>query len=859
MRWYQVLGAALACVISLCGLVFNAYSQPTDRALVTSDSGWVEFGDPGDVFDLAPDGGRTFAFWVRSELTRYHIKLLDKRIKRAQTFSTRQWGYSFFLHQFTGTVGFYLSLPLEGDASIVRKNEYYLMGGAGLSVVADGTWHHVALVQDGQWIHVYVDAKLDFSYEAPAPIADMVTENPLWFGWNDRDTIVYEGALDEMSAWGRALSASEIHDLAYGYPELTAPDLLAYWSFDGEDPNIASDSSPNGHDGRIYNAQRVAASRPLSPPFRDTMWYPLSLGLGVVLLMAGISWLSAMRLRTRNRELETQVTERTEEIRQQAEQLRSLDETKSRFFTNVSHEFRTPLTLTIGPLKDINDGHHGPVPEPIRRPVQQGLLNSQRLLRLVNQLLDVAKIEAAQLHLNRQPLSLVPYLRVLADAFTPLAERKAITFRRIFPDEPMVVSADPEHLEKVFTNLLSNAFKFTPEGGLIVLMVSGTAEAVTVVVRDNGPGIPAAEQAHVFNRFHRAYTTHKEAKVGTGIGLALAKELVELHNGEISVTSEEGFGATFTVSLPRLALGGDGLPSPEVPNLAPATVAVAASMPQTEPATAPDETLDHPTVLVVDDNAEIRRYVRSHLEPAYHVIEAVHGADGLTQARAVLPDLIVSDVMMPEMDGYAFCRAIKADPELDFIPVILLTAKASAQSKLEGLGEGADDYLTKPFSSDELKARIHNLITQRHRLRERFKAAPATPPLPERAVSLPASETITSADATWVKEVRTVIEAHLADETFNVTTLADTLGMTRAVLYRRTQDVLETSPAAYMWQMRLERAAQLLEARAGTVSEVAYGVGFKSVQHFARRFRAHYGCTPSHYLKARTTPKAEDT
>ncbi|GAB5519160.1 MAG: hypothetical protein RhofKO_14110 [Rhodothermales bacterium] len=839
--------SVLVVWFSLC--VPEVQAQSIDRALVTSDSGWVDFGDPGDVFDFAPGGGRTFAFWVRSELTRFHIKLLDKRYKRAQTFSTRQWGYSFFLHQFTGTVGFYLSVPLEGDASTVRKNGYYLMGGAGFSVVADGTWHHVALVQDGQWVHVYVDAKLDFSYEAPAPMAEIVTENPLWFGWNDRDTIVYEGELDEMSVWGRALSASEIRDLAYGYPEPADPDLLAYWSFDGEDPDIAADSSPNGYDGRIYHAQRVASSRPLSPPFRDTIWYPISLVLAVVLAVAAVSWLSATRLRARNRQLEAQVAERTEEIRQQAEQLKSLDETKSRFFTNVSHEFRTPLTLTIGPLEDLKRGHHGPLPADVRGPIHQVLLSSRRLLRLVNQLLDVAKIEAHQLHLNRQPLDLAAYLRVLADVFVPLAQRKAITFQQSIPAKSVPVSADPEHLEKVFTNLLSNAFKFTPEGGRIGLALMLAEETVTVVVRDNGPGIPSDELPHIFDRFHRASSPETTVQVGTGIGLALAKELVELHEGEIKVESEAGFGAAFTVVLPQLAWSGDGMPEVETPP--------AATVPdELAPITTDDEVVDDdasggPTVLVVDDNADIRRYVRSHLEPAYQVVEAVNGADGLAQARTVLPDLILSDVMMPEMDGYELCRAVKTDAELDFIPVILLTAKASSASKLEGLSEGADDYLTKPFSSEELRARVENLIHQRHRLRERFMTALPTEKrdVQADAESKAGESSVRSADAAWAEQLRATINAHLADEAFAVDALADAMGMARAPLYRRTQEVLALTPAAYLWQLRVERGAQLLVSGAGTVSEVAYGVGFKSVQHFARRFRAAYGVTPSQYAR----------
>ncbi|GAB5519162.1 MAG: hybrid sensor histidine kinase/response regulator transcription factor [Rhodothermales bacterium] len=596
-----------------------------------------------------------------------------------------------------------------------------------------------------------------------------------------------------------------------------------------------------------YWPESGATLRVTVPPYLyETMPFNVVLAVtGLALVWAGFNW-RARRHKRREAELEAQVAERTEEIRQQAEQLKSLDETKSRFFTNISHEFRTPLTLTIGPLEDLNRGHHGPLSATVRESIQQVLLSSRRLLRLVNQLLDVAKIEAHQLHLNRQPLDLAAYLRVLAEVFVPLAQRKAITFQQSIPTEPVAVSADPEHLEKVFTNLLSNAFKFTPQGGRIALTLALTEEAVRVVVRDNGPGIPASELVHVFDRFHRASSPETAAQVGTGVGLALAKELVELHEGEIHVESEEGFGAIFTVVVPRLAWSGDGLPEMQAP---PAAMAAAEQAPSVADVDrAEEETADRPTVLVVDDNADIRRYVRSHLESAYNVVEAAHGAEGLAQARTMLPDLIVSDVMMPEMDGYELCRAVKADSELDFIPVILLTAKASSESKLEGLSEGADDYLTKPFSSEELTARIENLIRQRHRLRERFMATASPSGPTEESTATPAAQP--SAEDVWAERVRRIVEAHMADETFTVDALAAQLGVSRTTLYSQMQDLMGISPAAYLWQVRLEHAAHLLETQAGTVSEIAYGVGFKSVQHFARRFRAVYGCTPTQYAKA---------
>jgi len=327
---------------------------------------------------------------------------------------------------------------------------------------------------------------------------------------------------------------------------------------------------------------------------------------------------------------------------------------------------------------------------------------------------------------------------------------------------------------------------------------------------------------------------------------------VELHDGTISVESEVGFGACFTVTLPSMPA--EDAVVPTSPQAAGAVDALAWPDGATGDGAAEhaDEALDdQPTVLVVDDNDEVRAYVRSHLDPHYRVLEAENGEAGVQMARAHMPDLVLSDVMMPKLDGYGLCRAIKADAELAFIPVVLLTAKASSESKLAGLGEGADDYLTKPFSSDELLARVSNLIAQRKRLQGLFLASPPAPIATPAAVAQ-----VPSADAAWTEQLYTVIAARMADEDFNVEALADAMGMDRTSLYRRMQTALDRSPSAFLHEVRLARGAQLLVARTGTVSEVAYGVGYKSVQHFARRFRRQFGCSPTEYIQAEAAPAA---
>jgi len=405
------------------------------------------------------------------------------------------------------------------------------------------------------------------------------------------------------------------------------------------------------------------------------------------------------------------------------------------------------------------------------------------------------------------------------------------------------------------------------------------AETWTVSVRDSGPGIPADDVPHVFDRFFRGEDAASPAQVGSGIGLALTKELVELHRGIISVESEEGFGSRFIVTFQRGCehLSPDeidadsrlltGLPDRRDESLredgvsmpaSDASIAGPADGSESEveddrggedTAEAADARADVVTVLLVEDNADVRAYVRKHLARTYRVIEASNGVEGVAQVREVLPDLVLSDVMMPEMDGVDLCRTLKSDPATDFIPIVLLTARAEVDDRLDALGVGADDYLTKPFNVTELRARIDNLIQSRQYLRERFSG----PPLSVEAHTVEVS----SMDRQLIERVQSVVEERIGDEDFSVDDLAEAVGISRAHLYRRLQELLDESPSSLIRSLRLERAAQLLEQRAGTVGEIAYGVGFKSLSHFSRSFRTHFGHVPSEHA-ARSEPGASE-
>lgn len=546
-------------------------------------------------------------------------------------------------------------------------------------------------------------------------------------------------------------------------------------------------------------------------------------------------------------------------VEEQAEHLARLDAAKSEFFANVSHEFRTPLTIALGLLAPWVEGpdraadgrghglsHADPaaLPEAARRDLRQVLLNNRRLLRLVNQLLDLAELESGTLALDRQRMDLRAALDGVAEAFVGLAERRGIAFRRVLPDGPVRAPADPDHLETILTNLLSNAFKHTPEGGTVTLRLVAGDEAVRIAVADTGPGIPADEQDVIFERFQQA---EGASGTGTGIGLALTRALAERHGGGVAVESTVGEGATFTVTLPRAGEGPDAGASSEATveaSLVPGGGADALGGDGVEgrdarvlDADGPTASPDRPTVLVVDDNSDIRAYVRRTLAEDYRVVEAADGAAGLERAREHTPDCVVADVMMPGMNGVDLLAALRDDPATDFIPVVLLTARAAPADKQKGLDAGADDYLTKPFRPAELTTRIRNLIAQRLRLRERLRADGAEVREGTGTDDEPASP--------FLRKVKDAIRAHLADEDLTVSTLADAVGASRSKLYRRLGDATDASPAELIWQVRLDESRELLRAGEGTVSEVAYSVGFKSVSHFTNRFRERFEEPPS--------------
>lgn len=536
-------------------------------------------------------------------------------------------------------------------------------------------------------------------------------------------------------------------------------------------------------------------------------------------------------------ELSELVEEQTYQLKEQAEKLLEVDKAKSKFFANVSHEFRTPLTLIIGPLKDITKNTDTISKEDTAKKAKLALRNSNRLLKLVNQILDISKVESGTMELKVSEVDLVVIIRSIVKAFGSLAEQRQVNVEQRFSVEKIPVFIDTDSIEKVFVNILSNAFKFTPTSGSISIKVEEGDEFINVEVIDSGPGVEESELAHIFDRFYQTNESSAVNQVGTGIGLALTKDLVELHKGSIKVESELGSGLKIIISLKKGKTHFEEHQLAEIIEENNIEDRLEVEYAEAHEVPSDHSEVGETTILIIDDNQEIRSYLHEHLSPRYRILEEENGLEGLKSAREHLPDIIICDVMMPKMDGYEFCKELKKSPETDFIPVILLTAKAEQSDKLEGLGLGADDYIMKPFDIEEVKARTNNLIQSRKKLMDRYSKSGIKLELP--LIDLP------KADVRFIEEIRNLVLTNMEDENFGVAELAEHALTSRRTLHNRIKKITNKSASDLIREIRLERAHQLLVAEAGTISEIAYSVGFKSIAHFSRVFKEHFKMNPS--------------
>ena len=572
--------------------------------------------------------------------------------------------------------------------------------------------------------------------------------------------------------------------------------------------------------------QRIEAQRSRIDGLSDRFYF-LRNSLGVIsLLMIGFIALSiyAFYINRKMRQANRKLISLNAEMKEMTAQ-------KLQFFTNVSHEVRTPLTLILAPLdRLIVSLRESPYASDL------GLIqkNANRLLRVINQILDFRKVEGKQEKLAVREIDLVPFVGEIKSYFDSMASVRAISYTITSSMKQCTLWIDPDLLEKVLVNLLSNAFKFTPEGGSVRIELTEEGDRVFIQVIDTGSGIQPANLPHLFDRF---YT--EDRSMGTGIGLHLVKEYIHMHGGEIRVESEPGQRTTFTVCLRKGKAHFEDSDLMETPVSHQAYEA--SRLDDSETKEMLSKTYPY-TILITEDDDEVRGFLERELSLHFKIRTVANGKDALRVLEEEEISLVVSDVMMPEMNGFELCRTIKSQLPFSHIPVILLTALTDERQRIFGITGGADDYIQKPFHTDYVKIKIIHLLQERQKLRERLLEK-----LRDNKLLLSEPEKVESIDDTFLRKFAEQIEAVYADPEYNVEKLSETLGLSRGHLHRKIKELTGTAPVEFLRTYRLNKATQLLRQNAYTVSEVAYRTGFSSPAYFSKCFKAVYGVTPTEY------------
>jgi signal transduction histidine kinase/ligand-binding sensor domain-containing protein/DNA-binding response OmpR family regulator len=520
--------------------------------------------------------------------------------------------------------------------------------------------------------------------------------------------------------------------------------------------------------------------------------------------------------------------------RKEAERAHALEQLKTKFFTNVSHEFRTPLSLIIAPLDRIIKQS---TDEDQKNQLNLVQRNAKRLLNLVNQLLDFRKMEVQEIKLHQSIGDIIRFTRNISHSFMDIAEKKSIRFSFSANMDSLEIYFDKDKIEKILFNLLSNAFKYTHDKGTVSINliysppVNNEGDGTLAIeVKDTGIGIPADKHEKIFERFFQTDVPESMVNQGTGIGLAITKEFVKLHNGIITVKSEPEKGSCFTVFLPAKKVYDASTRS--IGNPVPVENAEEGSKKNDK----------KKTILVVEDNEDLRFYLKDNLRAQYHIEEATNGKEGWEKTILLNPDLVVSDIMMPLMDGVELARKIKTETITAHIPVILLTAMGSEEKQLEGLKAGVNDYITKPFTFEILASRIRNLLAQQKLLQKRFQ---------KQIEVNPQEVTITPVDEKFLKQALEVIEKNMDNPEFSVEDLSRDMHMDRSTFYRKINSLTGKTTLEFIRSIRLKRAAQLLEKSGMSVAEVAYEVGFNNPKNFTKFFKEEFKVTPSQYIASK--------
>lgn len=571
----------------------------------------------------------------------------------------------------------------------------------------------------------------------------------------------------------------------------------------------------------------------IKPPF----WKTIYAYLFYMFFIVGALEVLRQMVINRERKKADIVRERERQSMQQ-----EMDLLKMRFFTNISHELKTPLSLILSPLegllKEAKDEKQYAQYQMIHR-------NASRLFNMVNQLLDFRKMDAGQVDLNLAEGDLNTFLKDTVDSFVEMANRREVNLQFYPSENQLYTSFDMRKVERIMFNLLSNAFKFTPAKGHIEVrcsiqavedfehlrVKSDSSKVVLIQVKDTGIGIQPENLDRVFERFFQEHGSNSEYNEGSGIGLSIVREYAQVHGGEVLLESTTGLGTTFSVVIPYL----ESVQKAKCSETELDVVEVC-------------EKEDHrPSILVVDDNDDFRAYIRQNLEAEYQVLEAANGEEGIQVAVDQIPDLIISDIMMPVLDGIEMCKQLKSDFRTSHVPIVLLTAVNNQQKMLDGFETGADDYITKPFNPDILASRVRNLIGQREKLQSNFKL---------QMQMTPKDIQVTTLDEKLINKAIEVVEANISNPEFSVSDLSQELSMSRVNLYKKLKSLTGHTPIEFIRAFRIKRAAQLLAQSQMGVSEVAYQVGFNDPRYFTRYFKAEFKMLPSEYAK-KNKPKTE--
>lgn len=559
----------------------------------------------------------------------------------------------------------------------------------------------------------------------------------------------------------------------------------------------------------------------VAPPFYRTMPMYCFYALMVIAILCFIR--SQMHKRQKARaEQQRQMMER--------QKIEQITEMKLQFFTNISHDLRTPLTLIISPLEQIiKKMEQGTAISNLQAQLRNVHKNAQLLLQEVNSLLDFRRLDAGGETLNLQRGDIVDHLNSILVSFGDYAEERGIHLKFEHDVDSYMIDYDREKMNKVVYNLFSNALKFTPAGGWVTLSINLTATSVLIAVADTGKGIPDADKPNIFKRFYQS-SSNDSSQTGSGIGLHIASDYVKLHHGTISVSDNNPVGSIFTVTLP--------LQNAETPT---ASATPISELSEPQPNT-------RKTILVVDDNQDMLSFVSSCMKENFQVYTASDGATALQVLQQQAIDLIISDVMMPGIDGFELCRRVKSDINLSHIPIILLTARTTDVSRIEGLQLGADDYLTKPFNVEVLRLRVQKFIEWEQNNHRQFR---------QKLNIEPSEITITPLDEQFIQKVITLVEENISDSEFSVETMAAQVAMSRSTLYKKLMAITGQGPAEFIRTIRIKRGRALLETSQMQITEIAYAVGFTTVKSFTMNFKAEYGVTPSEYQRTNSTTASQ--